>query len=282
MKPIKGAKDKGKRGSPRGRGPRRSRMRPVISWDGVLNGLRSGVAVRALGLTLLGFGLGYVFATRVLFPAAPVPEALIEVPSWAGASLEEATAGITELGLDLGAVDSVKHPSTPAGTVFGQSPLPGQLAEPGGTVRLAVSSGPQLYAVPDVSGIGSEQAVAILEASGFGVQLDSVESRRPRGTVLESEPRPGERVTLPLDVRLAVSLGPPLVVVPSLIGMTEEAAVDTLRALGLGVSDIEVRFRFGLDQGKVVEQEPVAGREVEEGSEIRLVVGRRGASEQAR
>jgi beta-lactam-binding protein with PASTA domain len=257
-------------------------MRPLVPWDAVLDTLRNGVALRVLALTVVGFGIGYIFATRILFPAAPVPEALIEVPSWAGVPLEEALAGIVEIGLTLGEIDSVKHPTTPEGTVFGQSPLPGQRAEPGGLVRLALSTGPQLYTIPDLSGLEGDQAIAILEASGFGVQVDTVESRETTGTVLGTEPPPGERVALPQDVRITVSLGPPTVLVPALIGLTEEEAVDTLQALGLGVSEIEVRFRFGLDQGRVVDQEPVAGREVEEGTDVRLVVGRRGGSERRR
>ena len=49
-----------------------------------------------------------------------------------------------------------------------------------------------------------------------------------------------------------------------------------LDSLGLMVSEIEEVFRFGRDQGVVVEQEPASEMEVERGTEVRLKVGMSG------
>jgi beta-lactam-binding protein with PASTA domain len=48
--------------------------------------------------------------------------------------------------------------------------------------------------------------------------------------------------------------------------------------LGLVVREVEEVFRFGRDQGIVVEQEPAGGTELERGAAVRLAVGRRGRS----
>ncbi len=61
-----------------------------------------------------------------------------------------------------------------------------------------------------------------------------------------------------------------------LVGLTHEEALEVLDSLGLVVSEVETRFRFGMDQGRVVEQLPAAESMVEQGSAVRLVVGRRG------
>jgi beta-lactam-binding protein with PASTA domain len=67
-----------------------------------------------------------------------------------------------------------------------------------------------------------------------------------------------------------------MVEMPLLLGLEEEQAVAVLDSLGLSVSEVETRFRFGRDQGLVVEQEPPAATMVERGAAVRLVVGRRG------
>ena len=227
-------------------------------------------------LAVLGFGAGYFYSTRILFPEPPPPGDLVQVPDLVGTSMEEAVARLDSAGLMLGRLDSLSHPFVPEGVFLGQSPLPGQLSLLGDTVRGAVSTGPERRAVPDLLRLGADRAVTVLEASGFLVRMDSVDSDLPRGGVVAMEPEPGTEVTVPGTVFLRVSKGPPVVEVPLLIGLREEHAVALLDTLGLVVSEIEEVFRFGRDQGVVVDQDPPAMSEVKGGTAVRLVVGRRG------
>lgn len=229
----------------------------------------------ALVAVLVGLGIGYLFSTRVLFPAAPPPEGLLGTPDVRGMSLTEAEAELTDAGLVTGRSDSIRHPAAPQGQVLGQSPLPGQLTLPGTEVQLTYSMGPELREVPDVLRFHADRARSVLEATGFAVTLDSVESREFRGTVVGLEPEPGSELALPGEVVVAVSLGPPLVAMPDLMGLPEVEALARLDSLQLVVPEVETRFRFGLDQGTVIEQEPPAETMVEQGSEVRVVVARR-------
>jgi beta-lactam-binding protein with PASTA domain len=63
---------------------------------------------------------------------------------------------------------------------------------------------------------------------------------------------------------------------PTVLGLDEREARDSLAALGLDVGEVEEVFRFGRDQGIVVEQEPPADTPMERGAAVRLAVGRRG------
>jgi beta-lactam-binding protein with PASTA domain len=63
---------------------------------------------------------------------------------------------------------------------------------------------------------------------------------------------------------------------PLVLGMEQAEAESVLDSLGLVVSGVEEVFRFGRDQGIVVEQEPAADTELRRGSAVRLKVGRRG------
>lgn len=228
-----------------------------------------------LGLVLAGWAVGYVFATRVLFPAPPPPGDLISVPDVRDADLATARSRIEAAGLEIEGVDSVAHPTVTATHVVGQAPLAGQLALEGTPVRLTVSTGPQTRSVPDVQGLTVDQALVFLEASGFVVRTDSVESEEPRGRVVSIRPTPGGMVTLPAEVALSVSLGPPAVRMPLVLGMEEQAARGILESLGLEV-EVEEVFRFGEDQGMVVEQDPAADADVPPGALVRLSIGRRG------
>ncbi|MFC1791876.1 PASTA domain-containing protein [Gemmatimonadota bacterium] len=227
-------------------------------------------------LSVLGFGGGYLASTRVLFPAPPPPGDLVPVPDLSGASLPEASGSLAAAGLVLGSVDSLNHPAQRVGRILGQSPLPGQLSLVGDTVWVAMSTGPESRPVPDVLRLRADRAQVVLEASGFRVFVDSVASPIPRGGVVGMDPEPGTEAMVPQEIRLTVSLGPPMVEMPLLLGLQEEQARSVLDSLGLVVGAVETRFLFGRDQGLVVEQEPPATTSLQRGSAVRIVVGRRG------
>ncbi|MDZ7780676.1 MAG: PASTA domain-containing protein [Gemmatimonadota bacterium] len=230
------------------------------------------------GLAVLGWLVGYLVATRAVFPAPPPPGDMFEVPDLRGADVSTARERLAGANLELGPIDSIAHPTVPAERVVGQSPLPGQSMLPDSPVRVTVSLGPQTRAVPDVRGLGMEQAIVVLEASGFVVRTDSAESETSRGRVIEVSPEPDSIVALPAEVEVVMSTGPPSVSMPLVLGLEESEAIATLDSLGLVVSEVREVFRFGRDQGIVVEQEPAADTELRRGAEVILSVGRRGGT----
>jgi len=133
-----------------------------------------------------------------------------------------------------------------------------------------------MRSVPDVLRLDEDRARIVLETSGFIVHVDSMEAEEPRGRVIDVTPPPDSVVALPASVRLVVSSGPPLVAMPFVLGLEQADAEFLLHSLGLVVSNVEEVFRFGRDQGIVVEQEPAAEAELRRGSGVRLKVGRRG------
>lgn len=258
------------RGSSKSETSRGDRSRALLGVD--LRWLLIGVAV-----LLVGSGSGYLYATQVVFPGAERTGADYErVPDLRGTVLLEAEQLLAGQRLEMGRVDSIQHPRAQVGVVVGQSPLPGQLLEAEGRVELTLSLGPERRPVPDVTRLRADRAMTVLRTTGFEVMVDSVEADEPEGRVVATQPPAGMEVTLPAEIRIDVSLGPPLVMLPDLIGLAEERARIVLDSLGLVVGEVEARFRFGFSQGEVVEQFPPAGGEVPRGSAVRLVVGGRG------
>jgi serine/threonine-protein kinase len=257
--------------APEARDPRRPARRR-LDLKTVVGGL--------VGLALGGWFVGYLLATQVFFPAPPPPGDLFEVPDVRGLGTASANERLAGSGLTLGAVDSLSHPSVPAGLVLGQSPLPGQVARPQTPVRVTISTGPQMRAVPDVRRLMADRARIVLESSGFIVNIDTAEAEEPRGRVIDVDPGPEVVVALPAAVRLLVSAGPPLVTMPFVLGLEEGEALRMLDSLGLVVSQVEEVFRFGRDQGVVVEQEPAADTQLQRGAGVRLAVGRGGRDQE--
>lgn len=227
------------------------------------------------GLGLAALVVGWLISTRILLPAPPEPGDLIAVPALDGDDLATVQSALADVGLTLAGVDSVGHSVVPAGIVFGQTPLAGQLATRGGEVQVTISMGAERVAVPNVKGSPLAEARQLLASAGFTVAVDTIDSSRPSGEVISQTPTAGQRVALPLDVELTVSEGPPTVPMPDLVGLDEQDAIAVLDSIGLELTVIDEQFRFGQDMGRVLEQDPPAGEITELGSPVRLVVGRR-------
>jgi serine/threonine-protein kinase len=220
--------------------------------------------------------VGYLLATRVVYPAPPPPADLVEVPDVRGFGSSAAARRLEAAGLILGVVDSLQHPALGRDLVMGQSPLPGQLALPGSEVRLTVTLASRGRPLPDVTRVDAAGARQILETAGFLVSVDSVDSELPRGRVVSTRPAPETAVNVPSEVRLAVSRGPALVLMPYLIGMDEARALALLDSAGLVVGAVDYVSAAGEDRGLVVGHEPAADTPLERGSAVRLAVGRAG------
>ena len=263
----------------RRRRSRRDKSRgPIAEASNRQRGQRgySQLGFSVLMLALVGWFGGYLITTQFIFPTPPPPGDLFEVPDIRGGGLATARERLMGAGLILGEIDSLLHPSVPEALIIGQSPLPGQVLRPESQVRVTVSLGPQLRSVPDVLGLTEDRAQVVLASSGFLVSKDTVEADLPRGNVLEVFPPPDTVIPLPAEILMIVSTGPALVAMPLVLGLDREEALILLDSLGLMVSEIEEVFRFGRDQGVVVEQEPASEMELERGTEVRLKVGMSG------
>ncbi len=230
-------------------------------------------ALAALMVAGFGLGLGYLVAVTLVFPVPDTPVQLQSVPDLRGRPLALALSELEDSGLAVSRVDSVRHPVAAAGAVIGQSPLPGLTALVHAPVRVTVSSGREVRPVPDLTRLGGGRAAELLAAGGFAVQVDTVESTVAVGRVLGIDPEPGTEVALPGSVRIMVSSGPPTFLMPDLAGTTQGEAFALVRALGLVLEEVDIRYSL-LNVGLVFGQYPRPDEPVAEGTNVRLVVGR--------
>jgi beta-lactam-binding protein with PASTA domain len=190
-----------RRQSPRRASTPSQQPRRPLRWKPLLIALPFAIA--------LPFLIGYLIATRLVFPPPQVGAAGVAVPDLVGRSAEEAQRTLVAAGLGELQATELPHPSVPNGQVVAQSPLPGQQLRGGTPVQVALSAGPPRGMVPDLQGFGVERAELMLRRSGFGSVRAEEESAMAAGRVLRTDPAAGVELVLPASVTLVVSTGPP-------------------------------------------------------------------------
>ncbi|MDQ1746599.1 MAG: eukaryotic-like serine/threonine-protein kinase [Frankiaceae bacterium] len=133
-------------------------------------------------------------AVSLVVSKGPAP---VTVPDVHGKPVGDATSILGKLGLQVTTTE-VFSDTVPAGVVVSSSPGPGASLRVGATVNLVVSKGPQLFPVPDVSGMKIGQAIRVIEQAGFHadprqaypggpgkVFRETPTGRQPKGTTIE-------------------------------------------------------------------------------------------------
>jgi len=171
----------------------------------------------------------------------------------------------------------VNSPSTPEmnGKVIGTNPPANQTSAITNEITIIVGSGPATKQVPDVTGQTVDLAQKNLTVYGFTkIIQSSVDSPKPAGDVISSNPPAGATVPVDSVIELQVSKGNQFLM-PDLTGMFWSDAEPRLRALG---------WTGGLDRGpdvdaggnqhnRVVYQSPPAGTGVNRDGIITLKFG---------
>jgi beta-lactam-binding protein with PASTA domain/tRNA A-37 threonylcarbamoyl transferase component Bud32 len=137
--------------------------------------------------------------------AGPAP---VSVPDLYNRTLDGARQALEGAGLALGSQTTASSDQVPAGRVVEQRPVAAAEAKPGSSVDVTVSSGPRRISVPDVVGLGVEEAKQTVYDAGFGYTVERVQSEQPEGTVVSTDP-PGGTLVEPTSVTIRASLGPP-------------------------------------------------------------------------
>ncbi|OBB87281.1 Stk1 family PASTA domain-containing Ser/Thr kinase [Mycobacterium sp. 852002-30065_SCH5024008] len=166
------------------------------------------------------------------------------------------TAGFTKF-------KQANSPSSPEllGKVIGTNPPANQTSAITNVITVIVGSGPETKQVPDVAGQTVDVAQKNLTVYGFTkVTQAQVDSNRPAGEVIGTNPPKGQMVPVDSVIELQVSKGNQFVM-PDLSGMFWADAEPRLRALGwTGVLDKGPDVDAGGSQShRVVYQNPPAG-----------------------
>ncbi len=162
----------------------------------------------------------------------------------------------------------------PSGQVISQSLQPGSEAEKGDNLTVVLSLGPELAAVPSVSGLMLDEATKRIENARFQVRVErQYHDAIAEDHVISQSPDGASDLEVGKTVRLTVSKGPEPFPVPNLAGQTEQQAKDALIGLGLRVVGV-VRDYSTVPLGEVIRTEPAAGASVEPKTSVTIHVSK--------
>jgi serine/threonine-protein kinase len=209
-----------------------------------------------------GGWLGRGGTIKLVVSKGPKP---VPLPDIVGKTQAQAAAALSQAQFVVGISKSYSD-AVRAGSVI--TTQPAKQAPPGSTVTLVVSRGPRPVAVPQVP-VGQPFAAAsrVLQRSGLVArQQPQFSDTVPAGRVIGTGPAAGAQVQKGSTVAVLVSRGPDIVVVPTLKGLTIDAA--TARAQQTGLS---VTVSGAYSPGKTVRaQAPDTGAKVHRGTVVTL------------
>jgi eukaryotic-like serine/threonine-protein kinase len=201
-----------------------------------------------------------------------------EVPGTNGLTEAAARKKLEAEGFEAG-VQRVNSDSVEEGLVVFSEPRGGATATHGSTVTLFVSRGPKLAKVPVL--VGTQRRVAVQQIRGRGLtpSVSEEESNSPAGEVIRQSPSAGTEVEPGSTVSIVVSSGKEEKVskVPNVIGKERREAVEAIRAAGLTPEVEEEETEVPSQVGRVIDQFPPPGSELEPRSAVTITVGKRAA-----
>jgi len=197
----------------------------------------------------------------------------VPVPDVVGSPVEQARLLLTGQGFKV-AEEQVVDEEAPVGEVVDQEPGPGEEVPKGSEIKLFVSKGPADRPVPDVVGKTIAEASNLLGQAGFAVKQTSEASDTvEEGKVIRTDPPADTVKPKGSAVTVVVSTGPAESVVPSVVGLTEANAINTVNGAGFQAVVEEVATDDPTQDGRVVDQDPNGNTMAKNGSQVRLFVG---------
>ena len=196
------------------------------------------------------------------------------VQSVVGQSLTQANSMLEPLGLHTKVVQQVFSEVVDKGKIISSDPSGGGHIAPGGTVSLIVSKGAERFSVPNLQGLTSAAAIALLQKNSLlsGTMTDAFSPTLPQGAVISSSPAAGTSVRRDTPVNFVVSKGPELLVLNSYVGKSGDQALTELTNAGF-VASTTYAYSDTVAIGAVISQNPDGtGGTASKGTKVALIV----------
>ena len=208
---------------------------------------------------LLVFSALFVFLWNFWLREVFYPAERVELPDFVGLNYEAVINSAQYATMYDFEVTYVVDTLNPAGLILEQEPeaYRSMMLTPDGIkVAVNVSTGVSSMPVPDVHDMDYREAINILSASGFNVEIENGTSDIiEKDRVISTSPAAYEELLTGSTVYITVSVGQQLsmVEVPNLIGLSEEAAIEKINGAGLSFGGTN-RVQSDYDSGTVIEQ----------------------------
>ena len=126
------------------------------------------------------------------------------------------------------------------------------------------------FLVPNVGGMLVDEATKTIKESGFNYTIEYVTNDDfAEDVVISQSPKPDQMVDNSVYIKIKVSLGPELFIVPNVVNVSFTDAIAIIEEIGFLVGDVSQEVS-DLPEEYVVRQEPKAGTEIPAGEKINI------------
>jgi beta-lactam-binding protein with PASTA domain len=135
-------------------------------------------------------------------------------------------------------------------------------------------SGCAKVVVPNVEGLTRDAAITVIAGAKLkvGDLTQQTSNTVSIGKVISQNPVSGSSVAEGSQVNLVISSGPQMVTVPTVEGLTKDAATSTITAANLKVGTVTQQSSNTVATDKIITQYPPSGSSVAEGSQVQLLI----------
>jgi len=199
----------------------------------------------------------------------------VEVPSLVGLTVEEATAELEKLELEITVDKKITSSKYDEGEIVSQDPEEGMIVKAGKTITVNISKGVPEGTIPSLIGKTKEDALFLLKNYGYDEGLMSEEySDMPEGVVIKQSPEAGTEASAGTNVSLVFSLGEEVVetTVPDLKGLTVTEAKKVLEREKLKLGETKYAASDEYEQNLIIDQSVGAGSGVDSGTVIDITL----------
>ena len=130
--------------------------------------------------------------------------------------------------------------------------------------------------VPSIVGATQDEALGALSPLGLTLVISEkrFDEEISEGQIIESDPAGGGKVDAGGQVKAVISKGAERYLIPSLVGLTPEAAVNLLAKSPIKVGDLTEVFNDQTPKGFVISSSPAAGEKVKRDAVVDLLISK--------
>ena len=198
----------------------------------------------------------------------------VQIPNLVGMETSQAQSKARELKLEYAIAGEAYNKDVLAGCIISQDPsyIENYGIKEGSTITVIISKGRNIVIVPKVVGLKVDEATSQLEGLDLVVEIVEEYSKKiEEGYVIEQDIAAKTEIDAGEKVTIKVSKGIEKVLVPNVIGKTEEEAKKVITENGLKVkTEVGVDENFG--DGLVISQDIEANTEVEKDTFIKIKI----------
>ncbi|MDD4776212.1 MAG: protein kinase [Syntrophomonas sp.] len=224
-----------------------------------------------IAIALMGFlsGILYMMAGNLFGSEVAVPDIV-------AMDIKQADEELSRLGLVMKVIGRETSDQVPLDAITNQDPGPGRKVKAGREIEVIISLGLEQVKVPNITGVTINDATSRLANKGLNLgTIDPVyDEKYADGIVISQDPLVDANVSAGTKINVVVSKGkqPQRVAVPDVRGLNTAEATAKLQAAKMQPGAVTRAASNEYLPELVAAQEPAAGVQAEEGSQVNLVL----------